>query len=337
MRMLYISSGCGFEFQNHLSDEDANILAALQALERQRSDFRFERFLIRRDKRKDLFLKIKKFRPDFILSFRGSFLPASYVYQMRKMRIPVGIWVVDDPYRLQTHKDLVKPYNLVITQDSNSVSYYQDQGKKVIHLPLAVNPDKYRPMKVDEKYKSDLCFVGSAFPIRIRYFDQLTPILLSNKTKIFGQWWEKLKNYSKLKGCISNKPIPPEEVIQYYNGAKIVLNIHRTNNDRQDNPRNIAAYTPNNRTFEIAACRSFQLATWRRDLYDHFSEDEMASFRNLRDLEDKIRYYLAHENERQNMAVKAYQRVLRTHTYQERLITLIEYLKGLSYFKKRRG
>lgn len=337
MRMLYISSGCGFEFQNHLSDEDANILMALQSLEKKRSDFRFEKFLVRRDKRKELFPKIRKFRPDFILSFRGPYLPSSYVYQMRRMKIPVGVWVVDDPYRLQTHRELVKPYNLIITQDSNSVSYYQDLGKNVIHLPLAVNPDKYRPIKVDVKYQSDLCFVGSAFPIRIRYFDQLTPILLSNKTKIIGQWWEKLKNYSKLKGCISNKPIPPEEVIQYYNGAKIVLNIHRTNNDRQDNPKNIAAHTPNNRTFEIAACRSFQLTTWRRGLYDHFLEDEIASFRNLGELKEKIRYYLVHENERQEMAVKAYQRVLRAHTYQKRIYSLIEYLERLPYFQKRRG
>ncbi|MDQ0417057.1 spore maturation protein CgeB [Croceifilum oryzae] len=337
MRIFFISSGCGFEFQNHLSDEDSNILAGLQSIGKKRTNFHFEKFMIRQDKRKELIPKIKEFRPDFILVFRGPFLPAHYVKSLRKMKIPVGIWVVDDPYRLKTHKELVQPYNLVITQDSNSVPFYQELGKTVIHLPLAVNPDKYRPMNVGEKYQSDICFVGSAFPIRIRYFDQLTPILLKNKTKIIGQWWEKLKNYSKLKKCILNNPIAPEEVIKYYNGAKIVLNVHRTNNDRKDNPKNIAAHTPNNRTYEIAACKAFQLTTWRTDLYQHFAEEEIASFHTLDELKEKIHYYLSHKEEREEMAAKAYQSVRRMHTYQKRIHDLLEYLEGHVHYKKNRG
>jgi spore maturation protein CgeB len=338
MRLFYISSGCGFEFQHHLSDEDENILHALVNLEKSLPNFQVEKFLLRRESIKKLYARVQQFRPNVILSFRGANLSPIIVYNLRKMGYPVIVWVVDDPYRLQTHKKLVQPYNMVITQDSNSVAFYRQLKKPVFHLPLAVNPEKYRPQKVPEKYRSDICFVGSAFPVRLHYFDKLTPLLLRHKTFIIGQWWEKLKNYQKLKTCILNKPIPPSEVVKYYNGAKIVLNIHRTDNDRKDNPFNIAAHTPNNRTFEIAACRAFQLTTYRKDLGKFYELDtEIAHYSTLKELREKIIYYLHHDEERKQMAAKAYQRTLRDHSYLVRLNQLIHTLNNHPLMKVARN
>jgi spore maturation protein CgeB len=193
---------------------------------------------------------------------------------------------------------------------------------------LAVNPAKYRPVNVPPKYRSDICFVGSAFPVRLHFFDQMTPFLLKKRFIIIGQWWERLKNFDHLKHRIHNDPIPPSEVVKYYNGAKIVLNIHRTQNDRRDNHRNLPAYSPNNRTFEIAACRSFQLLSCRRDLPKFYAPgQEMVCFQNLKDLKRKINYYLAHEDEREQIAVKAYRRTLKDHTYRVRLRYLIHLLE----------
>jgi spore maturation protein CgeB len=337
MRLFYISSGCGFAFQNHLSDEDQNILHAFRQLEKERPNFKMEKFLVLRESPSLLFSRIRSFRPDFILSFRGSCLPGSVVYKLRSLGIPIGVWVVDDPYRLKTHEKLVRPYNLVITQDSSSVPFYKSIKKQAIHLPLAVNPDKYRPLSVPPKYHSDICFVGSAFPIRVHYFDTLAPLLLKKKTIIIGQWWNRLKNYEQLKHCIYNRPIPPSEVVKYYNGAKIVLNIHRTHNDRKDNPFNYPAYTPNNRTFEIAACRAFQLATWRRDLNKlYVPEKEMATYRTLKELREKIHYYLKHDGQREEMAYRAYLRTLRDHTYYDRLRDLLDFLQNHPLFKMKR-
>lgn len=328
MRLFYISSGCGFEFQNHLSDEDQNIIHAFRQLEKIRPNFKLETFLLRRDGASELEARITLFRPDFILVFRGACLPSSVVYKLRSFKVPIGVWVVDDPYRLRTHEKLVQPYDLVITQDSSSMLFYKKRKKVCLHVPLAVNSDKYKPLVVADKYKSDICFVGSAFPIRVNFFDTLTPLLLKKKTLIIGQWWERLKNYSKLKHCIHNDPIPPSEVVKYYNGAKVVLNIHRTQNDRNDNPFNYPANTPNNRTFEIASCRAFQLVTWRKDLHKFYELDkEMITFRNLKDLKEKVLYYLKNDDERSCIANEAYQKTLSHHTYFVRLRYLLHLLE----------
>jgi len=327
MRLFYVSSGCGFHFQHYLSDEDENIISAFREIAGTTPDFHFDTFLLQREPLKRLSTKLASFRPDFILVFRGYRLPTAAVQQLRKSQVPFGIWVVDDPYRLKTHEQLVKPYPFVFTQDSGSVSFYRSMGKKAFHLPLAVNPAKYRPVRVPAKYRSDICFVGSAFPVRLHFFDQMTPFLLKKRFIIIGQWWERLKNYHKLKHRIRNQPIPPSEVVKYYNGAKIVLNIHRTHNDRRDNHLNLPACSPNNRTFEIAACRSFQLLTCRRDLKRFYVPgQEMVCFQNIQDLKRKINYYLSHDDERNRIAVKSYQRTLRDHTYHVRLRYLLHLL-----------
>lgn len=329
MRLFYISSGSGFAFSPTLTDEDYNIIRAFRHLEKKRKGFQLETFLLKRDKWSQLLPRIKAFRPDAVLVFKGFRFPSHYVAAIRKIGYRVGVWFVDDPYRLQTHYELAKPYSFVITQEASCVKFYRQMGKVSFHLPLAVNVNKYTPYPhVPVQYESDVCFVGSGFPARIAVFDQLAPFLSQRHFFIIGQWWHRLKSYPILKHGIMNKPIPPSEVIKYYNGAKIVLNVHRTPNDRHENFKNLPALTPNNRTFEIAACRAFQLTSYRGYLSRYYKRDELVSFSGWRDLQRKINYYLDHPYERKEVARRAYERTLSHHTYETRLTTLIETLNA---------
>ncbi|OYD08924.1 CgeB family protein [Paludifilum halophilum] len=318
MRLLYVSSG-----STSLSHLDPNIIGAFRQLSKKLPYFQADSFLPDRSSLSDLIKKIHVLRPHIVLVFRAS-LPPNTVYYLKKRGMIVGLWEVDDPYNIQNHERKARPYHFVVTQDAGCVSRYRQLGKPCIHLPLAVNPDKYRPLTVSEKYRSDICFVGSALPIRVRMFDQLAPFLLQKDLTIVGQWWDRLKQYDQLKPCILNETVPPREAAKYYNGAKIVLNIHRTRNDIDQNPLRLPAYTPNNRTFDIAACRSFQLISHRRDLQHFFEiEKEIVPFRGLDDLKNKIDYYLIHDEEREQIAARAYRRTLREHTYTARMRTLL--------------
>ncbi|MDR6225278.1 CgeB family protein [Desmospora profundinema] len=279
--------------------------------------------------------QVRLFKPDIILVLRGS-LPPYAIKQLRKIsQAQIGLWEVDDPYNFRNHIKKLPPYHFMITQDSSCVSYYRRLKKTCLHLPLAVNPNLYHPFKVPKEYQYDICFIGSALPIRLKYFDELTPFLLKKNFIIIGQWWEQLKNYNKLKPHIINRTIPPSEVAKYYNGAKIVLNIHRTPNDINQNHLNIPAYTPNNRTFDIAACRAFQLISRRRDLKKFYElDEEIISFKRLRDLKQKIEYYLDHDEERNRIASQAYERTMKDHTYSVRLRYLIHLLEKRILGKK---
>ncbi|MCK4257688.1 MAG: glycosyltransferase [Halanaerobiales bacterium] len=321
MRLFYISSGI-----KSLSYLDPNIIDGFRKIEKNNKYFSFETFLSENEPIQNLYEKVNKFKPEVIIAFRGT-ISQHFLNQLKKFNVPIGVWVVDDPHNISRHIKMASSYDFVITQESSCVLFYRKNKKNCIHLPLGVNPTLYYPMPVAKKYKYDICFIGSALPIRLELFDQMTPFLLNKKFIIIGQWWERLKNYNRLKSNIINETIPPTEVVKYYNGAKIVLNIQRSNNDINYNPTFLPANTPNNRTFDIAACQSFQLISWRENLGKYYElNEEIVHYSNLNDLKLKINNYLRNEQERKKNSLEAYRRTLQDHTYVIRLEKLIHIL-----------
>jgi spore maturation protein CgeB len=83
----------------------------------------------------------------------------------------------------------------------------------------------------------------------------------------------------------------------------------------------------NCRLFEVAGCGAFQIADWKPALPDLFEpEHEIVTFHTRRELKEKVDYYLAHPEERQEIAGRAYARAHREHTYEVRLNAMFEIL-----------
>jgi len=73
------------------------------------------------------------------------------------------------------------------------------------------------------------------------------------------------------------------------------------------------------RNFEVPGCGGFLLTDPALELERFYEPDrEVAVFRSLRDLVEKARHYLAHEEERASIAAAGHARTLREHTYVHR-------------------
>ncbi|WP_091738231.1 CgeB family protein [Marininema mesophilum] len=330
MRLLFIYSG--IQTLSHLGE---NVVGAFKMLEKEMGNFHIQTHFPTTDPLANLAEKIKSFRPQIALVFCKDAHPMTRYIRNWAPGIPIGLWVVNDPYHLTDYEWMVPSYDFMLTQDSGCVPYYRNVKKRpAFHVPLAVNPVLYRPMNVSPTYQSDICFVGSAWPGRLPFFDRLRVLLMKKKFLIIGEGWEKLKYYHQLKRGIRTNKIPPDEVSRYYNGAKIVLNIHRTSDDLGRNPRKVPALTPNNRTFDIAACGAFQLASKRYDLGRYYQlGKEMVDYSDITDLKRKMIYYLNHEQQRKKIAEGAYQRTLQEHSYHVRMRRLVGILHG--YLRRR--
>lgn len=275
--------------------------------------------------------EILDFEPDLMLHIVGR-IPNRILKAIKKLKTKTAIWYLDDPQEINFTSVNGAFYDHVYTVEPNCVA----EHKNAKFLPLGCFTHIYKPMEVEEKYKSDICFIGVPFPRRVEFFDEMADFLKDYNVKIIGggpnvgraddpwMWKRKLKRLDVLDKFITDEIIFPEEAAKYYNGAKINLNLHRAGTDDRfthGNPKNIQPVGISERTFCVAGCGGFQLIdNYRSNLSEQFEiGKEIAVFDSNDDFKKKIEYYLAHEEERKKIAEAGMKRVLADHTYEKRL------------------
>jgi spore maturation protein CgeB len=273
-------------------------------------------------------------RPDLVLVLDaiGRSFPVAQIDAMRAKGFRTAVWLPDDPYHSDKTVFLAPHYDYVFTIESNCVPLYREYGcERVHHLPFAVNPQYIRYTRVSDEYKSDICFIGSAFWNRARFFDEIADYLAGKNTRIIGWWWDRMRHYDKLADKIHGVWLSPEETAKYYSGAKIVINLHRSADDasHNSNSRQIPADSVNPRLFEISSCATLQLVDHRAELPSLYAPgEEIAVFSTPGELVDKIEYYLAHEEERRELARRSLYRTVTSHTYRIRVERLLDLVFG---------
>jgi spore maturation protein CgeB len=263
-------------------------------------------------------------QPDLVLALNGVVLPENQVYAIRNKGIKTAIWFTDDPYYTDWTMNIAPRYDYVFTLEVNCVSFYKELGcDHVYYLPFAMNPKFFYPKATDASYRTDIAFIGTAYWNRVKVIDQLASFLAKKNLLISGWWWNRLNNYSLLKGHIRlDDWLTTAETASYYNGARMVINLHRSSDDESinHNGRKIPANSINPRTFEINACNTLQLIDSRNELTKFYvPNQEIVVYASPEQLQDRISYYLKHEEERREIAFRGFVRTMNDHTYRKRL------------------
>ncbi|MCM3746887.1 glycosyltransferase [Paenibacillus pasadenensis] len=315
IHVLFVATAKGYPY----SPLDAAISGTLRSMTAQ---------LSMTDTHQPVVQQAKSLRPDAVIVLDGLQFPVEQVDAIRALGIPTAIWFTDDPYYSDITKVLAPHYDYVFTLEKNAVELYQSMGCANAHyLPLGVNPAEFRPRNPELAKRREVCFIGSAYHKRVEFFNEITPYLLKRSVFISGLWWDRLRDYKRLKSQIrSGKWMGPAETAATYNGAKIVINMHRAHDDHSFNYNSagLTAVSPNPRTFEISACGTLQLTDIRNDLPRFYKPGvDLDTFASARELIDKIDYYLAHEEQRQEIALRGMYRTMREHTYGHRLTDML--------------
>lgn len=283
--------------------------------------------------------KICEFRPDLLLVIHGTFTPLSLIRYASAHGIKTVLWLVEDPYEIDDHQRLVQAYDYVFTNEKQAVAAYRDLQRSraarftqtINYLPWCCNPYIHKRFPVPPQYQSDLCFVGMGFPNRLRILNAIVPVLKDLRVKLIGDW----SSWGSLDPTLREKVLPVSddflEVLKYYNGAKINLNIHRDPSAPPvQNEKKIGATSPNDRVFALAGCGAFQLVdATRPDLRECFTEDrELITFNSPEDLGKKILKYLGQEELRRIIGEAAAKRAYSEHTYKHRLAKILRIIGG---------
>lgn len=166
--------------------------------------------------------------------------------------------------------------------------------------------------------KADISFAGSAYGFKAEghYRVEILNSVADLGLKIWGgdAWQKYFHYYPQLIKCYQGKHLNFHDLNILYQNSLINLNI--------SNPQCLTTFQQ--RTFEIAAAKAFQIADYKEEIYDYFDEDEIITFKTIEELRDKCKYFLNNPDKRIPIIKKQYERVIKSkHTYKDRFL---EYL-----------
>jgi len=264
-------------------------------------------------------------------------------------------WFCDDHWRFDAFSRHWAPcFNWAVTTAASALPKYERCGiRNIIKSQWACNHYLYR--NLDLPLDCDVTFVGQPHGSRRATIAALRDAGINAQT--WGLGWEtgrlsqqemiRCFNRTRINLNLANASAsrPPGPVPRLHLAAKQaaarLLNLSpagralkdklkavetRTQNSEQQT-QNSKLKTQNSllpeqikgRNFEVPGCGGFLLTSPVEDLERYYTpEKEICLFASDRELVDKIRYYLIHEDERAAIARAGYERTLREHTYVHR-------------------
>ena len=212
---------------------------------------------------------------------------------------------------------------------------HKSMGYDGAFIPTAVDDEYMKPMPKNKKYEYDVAYVGNAIKGR-RTIKYVYPAKNFN-FGLYGNWMQ----YSTLQDCLSyrgfflryfvNKyrrvfkkiskgQIPYEDLPVLYSSAKIILNCTFQDNVDWD--------VITGRTYDVLACNGFLITDVVPSAQEKF-KDYIIFTSGGRDLKEKIKYYLEHEDERKKIASQGREKVLQEDTFKHRALDMLNYFKRI--------
>lgn len=264
-----------------------------------------------------------KAMPDIFMVMNESKLYPTTIKTIReKCRcIMVGI-VADDPWDSIRYKadfpHSLKYFDFIFTGEplfSINMKRVAPKGKIYYHYG-GFDQEMHHPVEESsilkndvEKFTCDISFTGSSYGPKAEgaYRSDILSYLTDFNLKIWGDdnWPYRFKYLPQLQDCYRGTRLPYDDLRKLYHLSKINLNLPA--------PQVLTGFQP--RVFEIAACKGFQIADHRPLLRKLFTEEELVTFETIGELKEKIRYYLDHETERNEITERLYKKVTEKYTW----------------------
>lgn len=269
--------------------------------------------------------------PHYVLVMDGERLTERTKLHCKREGIKLAMWAYDSVVNFPWIADAAADYDLVFTFEPEDV---KSLSKRVsaMYLPLAYDPSLYFPLPGTLEKPYDACFVGAIrknYPERTEYLSGLTRSLPKGKIEIRSDptpWYSPFRIQDlRIAGLgrrtrVNRRPVNHSDNNLLYNLSKISLNVH--------NKQSIGAVNP--RTFETFGSGSMLLTDRRLQGIPDFKENrDYVVYEGLRDLIDKVRFYLENEDTLQQIAASGHSIAEEGHTFAHRAATILSRLSSL--------
>jgi len=233
---------------------------------------------------------VRNLRPKYVmwLSSFYELLPSTFDAIRGEGAIVVG-WFFDDETGFETYsRDWISHLDYFVTNDKEAVGKYRVLGATAFFsLPCVGEGSEDLPRPNAKTH--DVVFVGRRQPGRDAYFERWKR--LGMVLEIFGPGW-------------GSGPLTYESMLELFRTTKVNLNLSVAYSPRLGVVRQLKA-----RPFEVCLAGGFLLTDDAPGLSDHFKVgEEIACYSNDADLIEKSAYYLSHEDQREAIARRGWQK-----------------------------
>lgn len=274
-----------------------------------------------------------------VVVINGELFHPAHAIKLRKLGIPVGLWLTESPYRDEFYWKSAACYDIVWTNERSTQEVYarnvalQDpcNTRAVHYLPTGFNPREHFPRESDANLPAhDVLFVGSGFIERVKMLagvdwtgidmalygvwaytgSRTTPKKL-NAT--LGRRWRAWQTARRLMGdrdvshLVANVRGPVmknRDAVALYKRAKINIDLGRTTTTDGRSPTHVPMpESMGPRMKELAAIGAFTIAEWRPEIEDTFGA-LVPTFRTPAELEALVRYWIDRPAEREALAAQ---------------------------------
>lgn len=267
-------------------------------------------------------LAVSCFRP----LARNPFAAIQLARSLKKAGVPHIVWNCEGPSHFGEKRWrllLLRLFKIMDAYAGHSLQNCRGFATDVIYLPNAAgrgyccdDPLRIKQLRNSADYKFDVSFFGNIHSPEMRprlaFLTELTQRL------------DKLR----ISHSIRKDKFPLAEQIELIQSSRINLSVHagtdiRYNSRQRYRPR---SWGMSERCYGVPAAGGFLLSDERFHASDDFIPGvEWASFTDIEDCVNRIRYYLDHFQEARSIAEAANRRVLAQHTYLHRAKHLIAF------------
>lgn len=266
--------------------------------------------------------------PDVVLFVSGFFVTPGLMGLIQSRKMKVVLLATESPYQEQMQLERAQCSDLTLLNDPVNIEQYRKLGVEAAYAPHAYRPTVHYPRRpgdpVNRDLVADLAFIGTGFQSRVEFFERMN---LDGLDVLLGGCWPMAANspLRQYMGHDIEECVPNHEAAEVYRHARSGINFYRREyDDADDNTAVPWAMGP--REVEQAACGMFFLRDPRAE--GDGVLNMLPTFSGPEDAGEQLRWWLAHEDERAEAALKA-RAAIADRTFESNARSLLKLVEDL--------
>jgi len=266
------------------------------------------------------------FQPDVLLAFKGTYVLADTLRELRRRGIALYNYYPDRMLlaRGTPLEQAISEYDCVFDTkrhwDGDAAQKYRVRNR--VFLAHGYDPEIHRPVELDERdrqqFACDVSLIATHMPVKEEVVSALVRLRPHLDLHIWGNQWDEYCRSAEVRKRVRGPALNGVCYAKAVLASRINLALMGVTPDARDET--------STRTYEIPACGGFMMHPRTPEVQELFAEGrEIVCFDSVEELAARIDYYLAHATERQAIAHAGYLRCVPAYSYDRRMAEILHW------------